>query len=138
MLIGGAICVSDGKLSVDDSSFVNNSADYGGAIYVNYGDLTISNSTLFNNTVSSDGNAIYNYEGTATANDNWWGNNAPPWEELVHGDDCEVTHDTYAVLSLTATNNNVAINFYRNGATNVLPIFSDVNLTIDNQPKYFR
>ena len=61
MLIGGAICVSDGKLSIDDSSFVNNSADYGGAIYVNYGDLTISNSTLFNNTVSSDGNAIYNY-----------------------------------------------------------------------------
>ena len=133
-------------------SFVNNSANYGGAIYNVASGLTVSGCSFVNNSDSNGGSVIYNYgfgSGTVdnsvfinnsannvggiygsnyfTANDNWWGSNNPDWDKLVSDG---VAHDTYAVLNLTATSDNITINFYRSGTTTVLPISRDVKLAI--------
>jgi predicted outer membrane repeat protein len=52
-------------LTVDNSTFTNNTANYdygGGAIYNYGGTLTVDNSTFRNNTATSGGGAIYNFE----------------------------------------------------------------------------
>ncbi len=123
---GGAIVNHAINFTVVGCTFVNNSGDYGAAI-LNWGDdFTVSNSTFINNSVTSNGGVICT-DKSAIANDNWWGNNTPDWKQLFNG---TVTHDTYAVLTLTATDDSVAINFYRNGTNKVLPISRSFTLAI--------
>ena len=52
------------------------------------------------------------------------------WNNLISG---KVTHDTYGVLNLKATNKTIEVNFYKKGTTNILPISHDIILTIGNQ-----
>ena len=132
--IGGAILNSGNGLTVSGCSFVNNSATYGGAIGNLGKNLTVSNSIFINNKATTNGSAIYTGY-SCIANDNWWGNNTPNWDKLVKTYiSAKVAHESYAVLSLTATNNNVTINFYKNGTNEVLKIPTrSLNLTIDNQ-----
>ena len=93
--------------------------------------MTVSACSFVNNSASHFGGAIYSNT-LCTANDNWWGTNTPDWDKLVNAN---VAHDTYAVLTLTATNNKVTINFYKSGTTDVLKIPTcDVSLTIADQP----
>jgi hypothetical protein len=61
---GGAID-NIGSADVFDSTLVGNTADFGGAIE-NAGDLTVRNSTLSGNTGESVGGAIDNFESNAT------------------------------------------------------------------------
>ena len=130
---GGGIYNNAGSgLSVSGCSFVNNSASsYGGAIFSFYSRFTVSNSVFVNNTANWGGNAIYSNGESLTINGNWWGTNNPIWDKLVND---RITHESYGVLSLTATSDNVAINFYKNGTTDVLKIPTrSLNLTIDNK-----
>ena len=129
---GGAIWNYGPGFIVSNSIFVNNSAEYdGGAIDNIASDFTVTNSVFVNNSAGR-GNAIYAGD-YLTANDNWWGSNTPDWTSLFDGSG-EITHDTYAVLSLTASNNISYLNFYKNGTTNALKIPTrSLNLTIDNQ-----
>ena len=124
---GGAIYNVDGESSVIGCSFINNTAIQGGAIY-NLGDLNVSNSAFINNTGSKSGYAIFSPV-YCDANNNWWGNNTPDWQKLINR---PVIHNTYAVLNLTANDTSVALNFYKNGTDEVLPISRDVSLTIDD------
>ena len=57
------------------------------------------------------------------------GTNDPIWSALVNSN---VAHASHTILTLTATSNSVAINFYKNGTTEVLPISRDVKLAIGN------
>jgi predicted outer membrane repeat protein len=72
---GGAIDCSVGKLSVNGSTFSNNSADSGGAIYAG-GRLIVSNSTFFGNTSERVGGAIYNGGGKLDMTNNTFTSNA--------------------------------------------------------------
>ena len=92
----GVFEVTASGVAIYNSTFVNNSAEYdGGAIDNIASDFTVTNSVFVNNSAGR-GNAIYAGD-YLTANDNWWGNNTPDWTSLFAG---EVTHNTYAVLSL--------------------------------------
>ena len=94
----GVFEVTASGVAIYNSTFVNNSVSrYGGAVSVIYGGsgFTVTNSVFVNNSAGR-GNAIYAGD-SLTANDNWWGNNTPDWTSLFAG---EVTHNTYAVLSL--------------------------------------
>ncbi len=126
---GGAIVNQAFDFTVTNSVFVNNSVNKGGAIDNEAFDFTVTNSVFVNNTASK-GNSIYS-GWSCTANDNWWGTNTPDWNKLVYG---SVAHESYAVLNLTATSDNIAIKFYKNGTTKVLPFTRDLSLTIGNQP----
>jgi hypothetical protein len=71
---GGGIS-NDNQLTVNDSTFSNNSADYGGAIY-NSWQLTVNNSTFSDNS-ASHGGGIYNDLYTQlTVNNSTFSNNA--------------------------------------------------------------
>ena len=139
---GGAIYNGGVDCLVDASIFINNKASgnlggYGGAIY-NFSDgdkLVVSNSTFTGNTAASAGTAIYHAGSyfvttSITVNGNWWGTNSPDWGNLLAGD---IVHDTFAVLNLTNTGTTIEVYFYRNGTTEVLPIYRDVNITIGNK-----
>ena len=56
---GGAI-VSGGKLSISSSSFSNNSTNTGGGAILNVGELNISDSNFSDNSADTDGGAILN------------------------------------------------------------------------------
>ena len=121
---GGAID-NLGTLTVEKSTFTNNSVTLiGGAIY-NSGTLTINSSTLANNTASVDAGAIYN-GGTATIhfnriignnarfgenifNDgaktdatlNWWGSNTGP-KSTVYNASGTLTVTHWLILTVSA------------------------------------
>ena len=124
----GVFKITANDVAIYNSTFINNSATEGGAIYNSGSGLVVSGCAFVNNSATKGG-AIYTSK-TVVANDNWWGNNTPNWEKLVSGD---VTHDTYAVLNLTATDSIINIKFYKNGTTDILPFSRDVILTIGNQ-----
>ena len=63
--IGGAIVNWQGTLTISDSNFSDNLAEYdGGAIYNREGILSIVNSVFSANLADSSGGAIYNWQGT--------------------------------------------------------------------------
>ncbi len=62
---GGAIYLQDAVLNVYLTDFDGNSADRGGAIANSYGVLTVSTSTLQANTATETGGAIWNASGIA-------------------------------------------------------------------------
>ena len=127
---GGAIYNKGANLVVNDCIFTNNKVEeYGGAIFNSGANLTVSNSIFVDNTADTKGGAIYTSTNmSGIANGNWWGNSTPDWDKLVYGN---VTHDTYAVLNLTANIDTIAINFYRNGTDEILPFSRDFKYTID-------
>ena len=138
---GGAIFNKDGSFNVSKSSFVVNTAfDFGGAIYNHGSGFSVSNSSFVNNNAIGNGKTCVNREGDAIyscdygiANDNWWGNSTPIWDKLISNLWGDITHDTYAVLSLTANDGVAHVNFYRNGTNTVLPFSRNFNLTIADQ-----
>jgi len=57
---GGAIFhANNGAITIINSTFENNQADYGGAVYVSSGNLKIINSNFTNNVATYSGGAIY-------------------------------------------------------------------------------
>ena len=96
---GGAI-YNDGTLTVDNSTFTNNTAtDYGGAIFnSNSGTATVNFNRIIGNT-AGNGGAIYNYVGIVDARYNWWGSNTSPAGEM---DGSDVSYDPWIVLTVTA------------------------------------
>ena len=61
---GGGILVSQGNLTLINSTLLNNTAVRGGAIFNNGGTVTITNSTFSGNTANSGGGGINNFAGT--------------------------------------------------------------------------
>ena len=96
---GGAI-YNDGTLTVDNSTFTNNTAtDYGGVIFnSNSGTATVNFNRIIGNT-AGNGGAIYNYVGIVDARYNWWGSNTSPAGEMGGSD---VSYDPWIVLTVTA------------------------------------
>ena len=97
--VGGAIALLSGKLSVNNSSFVRNSASNhdGGAIFVQQGDVTISNSSLVANSTTLFGGAIGAQSGRiSVANSTFEDNSASAGAGVLylgHGD-ATLTHLT--------------------------------------------
>ncbi|MEM7313217.1 MAG: choice-of-anchor Q domain-containing protein [Planctomycetota bacterium] len=57
---GGAVAVVDADLTVEDSTFVSNTAtEDGGALLVSFGTATISNSRFIDNSATSNGMAVF-------------------------------------------------------------------------------
>ena len=73
--LGGAIVNVDGELSIVNSSFSGNSADWGGAI-ANWGELSIVNSAFSGNKAEWDGGAIVNEGELSIVNSAFSGNKA--------------------------------------------------------------
>ncbi len=73
--VGGGIDNDSGALTVTDSTFSNNSADYGGGIDNDSGALTVTDSTFSNNSADYGG-GIYNYNGALTVTDSAFSNNS--------------------------------------------------------------
>ena len=127
--IYGGVIRNDGDCIVSNNTFISNSASSSGGVILNVKYCVVSNNTFINNTATQSGdviNSIYD----VVANDNWWGVNDPKWDDLIYSVDCIITHDSFAVLNLTATNNKVTVNFYRNGTNTVLPISRSLTLTV--------
>ena len=63
---GGAIYIDSGTATITASTFSNNSASWGGALYNRTGTLSVQNSTLHNNSAHDVGGAIAIVGGEAT------------------------------------------------------------------------
>ena len=90
--IGGAIVNSDGELSIVNSTFSDNLAEYGGAIYNLGGELSISDSTFSRNSAEYGGaiinGAIYNLDGKLSiVNSSFSDNSAEYGGAIVNGGD---------------------------------------------------
>jgi len=64
---GGGIFDTGGGMTIADSTFSGNIANYGGAIDVEHGSLFITNSTLSGDTATSHGSELGNLSGSITA-----------------------------------------------------------------------
>jgi predicted outer membrane repeat protein len=74
---GGAISMSGGTVTIDNSTVSNNTATGGGAVFMTGGTLAIENSTFSGNSVPVDAGAIDNEGGSFTIGDStFWGNSA--------------------------------------------------------------
>ncbi|MGL4669643.1 MAG: beta strand repeat-containing protein [Methanobacteriaceae archaeon] len=101
--LGGAIC--NDRLSiihVIGSNFIDNTAISGGAIYNYIGHLDISYSRILNNTASAVHN---NGSGDSVADFNWWGYNSPTLSTDYYG----FTLINWFVASLNSVNSTVVI-----------------------------
>ena len=74
---GGGIDNS-GTLTVTNSTFRGNSADYGAAI-ANYATLTVTDSTFSGNVAEGFGGGIYNYYGLLTVTNSTFSGNSSSW-----------------------------------------------------------
>lgn len=75
--LAGAI-YTEGTLTIDNSTFIGNSATeggLGGAIYINNAPFTLTNSRFLGNTATGSGGALYNYQNTATISGNLFSGN---------------------------------------------------------------
>ena len=72
--VGGAIVNWQGTVTISDSTFNGNSAEWGGAIF-NAGELSIVSSTFSHNSASVGG-AIDNWQGTVTISDSTFSHNS--------------------------------------------------------------
>ena len=135
---GGAI-YSNGYISIQNNSFINNSANnYGGAIYNNYGTFNITGSNFINNSanigsvvynmgylninysriLNNTGIAVANISGSCLADFNWWGYNNPTADTDYSG----FVLSNWFVASLTINITNA-----KNGS--IVPFYYDFNLT---------
>ena len=72
---GGGI-YNAGNLTVTDSTFSGNSADYGGGIFLRSGTVTVTNSTFSGNSASSGGGIMNMFATLAVTNSTFSGNSA--------------------------------------------------------------
>ena len=85
--IGGAIVNWQGTLTIINSSFSGNLAEYfGGAIY-NNDELSISSSTFSDNLADEDGGAIYNLEGMLSIINSTFGDNSADTGGAIENDE---------------------------------------------------
>jgi predicted outer membrane repeat protein len=147
---GGAIYISAGNVTINNSTFTNNTASWGGAIdIVGGGNVNITNSTFTNNTASggaifitgsrvnigitncriynNSASQVHVSSGTVTANSNWWGKNNPTSGTDYSG----ITISNYFVANATFNGTHIKYRFYLNTNQNIdgsgLPAF---NMTI--------
>ena len=94
---GGAIFNYWGELSISDSAFSGNSAEYGGAIY-NAGDrkLSISNSIFNNNNSAEWGGAIVNAGELSISDSSFSGNSALAGGAILNGRELSITSSTFS------------------------------------------
>ena len=97
---GGAIYTTQGGVSiVANSTIIGNNATDGAAVYSDGGFDTVNFNTIMGNTGNSQ---VYNLDadgGTVDARYNWWGSNLDPSAE-INGTD--VTYNPWIVLTLNA------------------------------------
>jgi predicted outer membrane repeat protein len=129
---GGGAIYNSGTLTVDKSTFTNNTAtattDYGGAIYNNGGTLTVENSTFTNNTATTNGGAIDNMgsdtlTGTLTVENSTFTNNT-----ALNGGAIENEGSVTLTVDNSTFINNTATNFYAGGGA----INNSNSLTVEN------
>ncbi len=121
---GGAILNED-TLTIEGSTFTNNTADNGGAIYNYYSTCNV-NFTRFYNNASDIGDAIYNVGGSVNAENNWWGTHNPNWNNLIGGFDAPVwwiymnlTANTTCILAGASVNLTADFNYHTNKENNI-------------------
>jgi predicted outer membrane repeat protein len=112
---GGAICILNSEITINDSNFTKNNAERGGAIYVDGADsVAVIDFALFNaNNASDIGGAIYNAGFADVASSSFLEN-----EATVEGS------SIYNNYKLYLENNTVSDYIYNNAM-----IMSDVNAT---------
>ena len=81
--IGGAIVNWKGTLTISNSSFSDNLAEYGGGAIYNDGELSISDSTFRRNSADKYGGAIDNGDGTVSISDSAFSDNSAGWGGVI-------------------------------------------------------
>lgn len=89
---GGDIVNLGGTLNIENSRFINSSANsIGGALYTSWSNVTISNSTISNNTAKTDAGAIYfDYGQFTIKNSNLTGNNGTSSGNVIYSNDAQI------------------------------------------------
>jgi predicted outer membrane repeat protein len=85
----GGVIMNGGNLTINNSTFINNTADNGGAIYNDRGNLTITNSIFINNTATNG--TIYSNVGNIILNNNTFTNNIVRTGGVISGNKCNTT-----------------------------------------------
>lgn len=75
---GGLFYLSQGQLTVENSTLQSAHATWGGAIYSYQGTVNITDSTLQNNTSGDSGAAVYSYQGNTIVQGSTFSNNISP------------------------------------------------------------
>ncbi len=127
---GGAIMNEATKFSVISSNFENNSAINEGGAIINMGkNADVKKSSFINNTANR-GNAI-SANVNLVASDNWWGDNNPDFEKLIHG---KFVVDSHAILTLRVCDGIAYVNFYNNKTNVVSNIYPrNLKLTVEDE-----
>ena len=94
--VGGAILNWQGTLTISDSSFSDNSAEWGGAI-LNDGELSISDSNFSDNSAKWGGGAIYNWkDGELSISDSSFNHNSTDAGGAINNDgELSVTNSAF-------------------------------------------
>ena len=137
---GGAIR-NNGTVSITNSTFTGNSASSGGAIH-NLGSLTITDSTFTGNFASIQGGVINNTVGTVTINHSLFTTNTSPLGGAVHNTNTISSQDSHygnndcTGNTITNTSGNTAIS--ATGCPGSAPIALSVSaLTCNNDSAVF-
>ncbi|MBP2045279.1 Ig-like domain repeat protein [Methanobacterium aggregans] len=98
----GGVIGDAGTLNVTSSTFIGNHADnWGGAIVTDPSShIEIHYCSLIGNTASM-GNVIYN-QGYLNATDNWWGSNNPVWTDLIAKVSGTIDTSTWLYMTMNA------------------------------------
>lgn len=98
---GGGV-LNEGNLTVKNSTFTNNNADYSGAIAVFPGSsLTVTGSTFSGNSANISGGAIYNWYGNVDITNSTFGSNSANSGGAIFND----TDGTLSITDSTLENN---------------------------------
>jgi predicted outer membrane repeat protein len=99
---GGVVRVQSGDLTIRNSTFAMNEAEFGGAIYC-WGDLTIENCTFNMNIATTNGGALYIRDGSnVTMNGSVLANSTPPGTGDLYLEDAQTLKDDRGVESSRA------------------------------------
>jgi hypothetical protein len=110
---GGAIYNYQGTLTVTNSAFSGNSArdgGRGGGIYNSGGMLMVTNSTFSGNSATSEGGGIYNSGGTATVTNSTFSDNSAVSGGGIYNDDGTLTV-TNSIIANSPTGGNCGSSF---------------------------
>ena len=106
---GGGI-YNSGSLTVTNTTFVGNRADYAGGAIANYldGSLTVENSTFFDNAANTYGGGIDNYAGFVTIGNSTFANNAAINGGGIANDGTTIVYGATTYGTVTLANSIVA------------------------------